>query len=245
MNQYWTNKSFVAFDTETTGLDFSEDRIIEAAIAVFVKSQHVWSFNWLLNTKIESKPDAVKVHGITDQERWDTGIDSKEVMLHLAAMFRRMTRYNSPLVVFNSPFDMTMLRREFALTKTAYTLDGLKIIDPLVIDRHYQKNVPVFTAPHMRQISMAARYGLIAPTHRALDDAICAGNIAIAQSLHHAGIRNVPTSQLVEKQERWFEEFAQKVRSFGAKKAISFSLPAWPFGDMEESQENVPELSVT
>jgi DNA polymerase-3 subunit epsilon len=228
---FWPNRSFVAFDTETTGLDFDNDRIIQAAIAVFVKGQHVWSFDWLLNTKRESEPEAVAIHNITDEQRWKEGEDSLPVMQHLIALFRRSIRANCPVVAFNSPFDFTMFRREIARFHLDFDMDGLHIIDPLVLDRHFQKNVPVFTAPYMRQCEMAARYGLSIPTHDALQDAICAGNIALAQSIHYSGIRNVSPLELERKQLAWHDEFKVKVENFARRKNIQFSIPQWPFGD--------------
>jgi DNA polymerase III subunit epsilon len=230
-HNYWPNRSFVAFDTETTGLDFENDRIIQAAIAVFVRGQQVWSFDWLLNTSVPSSPEALAVHKIDDQLRWDTGLDSKEVMLHLVAMFRRMTHYNSPIIAYNAPFDFTMLRKELTRFKISYDFKDLHVIDPLVIDRHFQKNVPIFTKPHMRQEQMAARYGILPPSHNALEDAICTGNIAVAQSLHHSGIRNVSPNELHRKQEVWFGQFKEKVNAFADKKQITFTLSSWPFGD--------------
>lgn len=230
-SNFWPNKSFISFDTETTGLDFENDRIIQIAIAVFVHGQHVWSFNWYLNTKRPSAPEALAVHGITDEMRWAEGVDSKEVMRHIQALFRRMRSANSPLVAFNAPFDFTMLRNEWKRFDLDFDLSDLWVIDPLVIDRHYQKNIPVFTAPHMRQAQMAARYGLSAPTHNALDDAICAGHIALAQGLHYPGIRHSSPRELHKHQTIWFDDFTKKVQRFAEKKAISFSLPQWPFGD--------------
>jgi DNA polymerase III subunit epsilon len=236
-HNYWVNRSFIAFDTETTGLDFENDRIIQAAVAVFSKGQQVWSFNWLLNTDIESSAEAVAVHGITDEYRKEHGIPSIGVMLHLCNMFRRMQRSNAPVVAFNAPFDFSMFRAELKRFSLDFNLDGLHVYDPLVVDRHYQKNVPIFTAPFMRQSSMAARYGLSIPTHDALDDAICAGHIALAQSIHHSPLRSASPAELDRRQAQWHSEFAAKVNAFASKKDFKFYIPQWPFGDMNGNQE--------
>lgn len=230
MTNYWPNRSFIVVDTETTGLDLENDRPIEIGVAVFLKSQLVWTFDWLLNTKKQSNPDAVAVHGITDEERWEKGVDSKSVCQHLIAMFRRNARSHCPVVVFNAQFDFSILHAEFDRFKLEYDFDDVNVIDPLVIERHFEKNIPIFTKPWMRQQQMALRYGITPPNHRALADAICTGNIALAQTLHHPGIRHMSVSELHRTQEKWFAEFKTKVDNFAKKKSIEFSMPSWPFG---------------
>jgi DNA polymerase III subunit epsilon len=230
-HNFWVNRSFVAFDTETTGLDFENDRVIQLAVAVFVKGQNVWNFNWLLNTPHPSNPEAVGVHGITDERRYTEGVEPKGVFEHYRALLCRMRDGNAPVVAFNAPFDFTMVRKEFERYKIQFDFSSLKVIDPLVIDRHYQKNVPVFTKPHMRLSSMATRYGISQPTHDALDDAICTGHVLVGQTLHYSRLRTASPLELHRLQLGWYEEFRGKVRSFADKKQITFTLPDWPFGD--------------
>jgi DNA polymerase III subunit epsilon len=245
-HNYWANKSFVAFDTETTGLDFENDRMIQGALAVFLKGQNVWNWDWLINTRKESSPEALGVHGISDELRYTTGTDAKSVCLHLRALFCRMRDRNSPLVAFNAPFDFSMVRAEFKRFKINMDWKGLHVIDPLTIDRHYQKNVPVFTAPFMRQVEMAARYGVSAPTHNALDDAICTGHIALAQTLHHSAIRTASPIEMDRRQAQWHQEWAAKVTAFTNKKGLEWSIPAWPFGDgLENDNQRQDALGTT
>jgi DNA polymerase III subunit epsilon len=231
-HNFWVNRSFIVIDTETTGLDFENDRIIQLAVAVFLKGQNVWNFDWLLNTPKASHPEALAVHRHTDEERYRSGVGAKPVFEHCRALLRRMRDNNSPVVAFNAPFDFTFLRAEFKRFKLG-ELPEVRVIDPLVIDRHYQKNIPVFTKPHMRLASMAARYGVSAPTHNALDDAICTGHVLVGQSLHYSSIRTASPLDLHRRQLGWSEEFAAKVRAFADKKQIQFSIPRWPFGDDE------------
>lgn len=227
---YWPNRSFVSFDTETTGLSVTDDRLIQAGLSVFLKGQHIWDFNWYSSVSIPSKPDAVAVHNITDEWRWANGIHSRSICQHLLTMFNRLRETNQPLIVFNAPFDMALLRAEFRRFNMNLNLEGLYVIDPLVIDRHFQKNIPVFTKPWMRLGQMAARYGVSAPNHNALDDARCAGYIAVAQSIHHSTIRTCTIRDLHMRQTQWYEEFRLKVEQIGAKKHVNFLVPPWPWG---------------
>jgi DNA polymerase III subunit epsilon len=230
-HNFWVNRSFIVIDTETTGLDFENDRIIQLAVAVFLKGQNVWNFEWLFNTKYASTAEAVVVHGITDERRYAEGVDIAPVLQHCRALFRRMRDANSPLVAFNAPFDLTFLRAEFRRFKTGW-IDEIHIIDPLVIDRHYEKNVPIFTKPYMRLGQMAARYGLQPPNHNALIDAIVTGHLTVAQTIHHSRIRTLSPRELHNTQQIWYDDWRKRVTTFLEKKKIEdWHMPAWPFGD--------------
>lgn len=236
---YWPNRSFVSFDTETTGLSVIDDRIIQSGLSVFLKGQNIWNFQWFSNTARPSHEDAVATHGITDEWRWANGIHPRNICEHLLTMLNRLRESNQPLIVFNAAFDLALLRAEFRRFNMNFNTEGLYVIDPLVIDRHFETKIPVFTKPYMRLGQMAARYGVSAPTHDALDDAKCTGYIAVAQSIHHPSIRSISIRDLHMRQTQWYEEFAAKVDMIGKKKNVSFLVPPWPWGwDSEPTLTN-------
>lgn len=228
---FWPNRSYIAFDTESTGLDLVNDRPIQVAVAVFLKGQVIWHFNWYSNTSRPSASEALAVHQIQDDWRQANGIHPREIMVQLMGMFNRCIEHNVPVIAFNAPFDFSMIIGEMRRFSLKLNTERLYVIDPLVIDRHYEKNVPIFTKPFMRLGQMAARYGVSAPTHNALDDAICAGYVATAQSIHHSAIRTGSPRELHARQTDWYMDFRGKIRAFAAKKNIEFSTPDWPFGD--------------
>jgi DNA polymerase III subunit epsilon len=235
---YWPKKDFISFDTETTGLDFENDRIIQAAMCIFHGGQLVWQFNWLLNTDYPSSAEATAVHGITDEYRKEKGIEPGPVFQAINGLITRLRENQAPLVIFNAPFDLIMLRKEFERAKISFARKGLYIVDPLVIDRHYQVNVPVFTKPYMRLQKMAARFGVIPPSHDALDDAKTAGYIAIEQSFAYKGIRSANIPALHENQRLWYEQWCSKFVDFANKKKFEVRIPSWPFGiDAADAQQ--------
>lgn len=229
---FWPNRSFAVVDTETTGLDFFNDRVIQLAVAVFANSQNIWNFEWYSNVSKPSALEAVAVHNISDEWRWANGINPREIANHFLIMMNRLKERNCPVVAFNAPFDFGMMRQEFKRFNMNLNTDGLYVIDPLVIDRHFERNVPVFTSPYMRLGQMAARYGCSQPTHNALEDAKVTGYVACAQSIHHSSIRNVSIRDLHERQTVWYGEFRKKVEDFARKKDLQFAVPDWPWGDI-------------
>lgn len=227
----WPRRTYIALDTETTGLVFDEDRIIQIGIAVFYKGEYVHGWEWLSNVGRPSHPDAVATHGIIDEYRYENGESPRRIFPQIMSLVHRMQEAKQPIVVFNSPFDFSFLQRECEITGASFYKEQLYVVDPLVIDRHFEKNVPVFTKPWMRQQQMAARYGVGSSNHTALADAIIAGKIAYAQTLHHPGIRNASVPELHRCQEQWYEEWAKIFISFARKKEFSVSIPGWPFGN--------------
>ena len=231
---YWPRKCFIVFDTETTGLDFQKDRIIQVGVAVFNQEMYIHGWKWLLNTTYPSDADAVAVHGITDTHRYAEGESAHIVIPRVLGLFKRMRAAHGPVVAFNAPFDMSMFSVECSRLGIRFNVNGLHVIDPLVIDRHFERNVPIFTKPFMRLNQMAGRYGVLAPTHDALADCISTGYVAIAQSVHHTAIRRAELPDLVRSQQTWYEEWATKFISFAEKKDFIPRLPRWPFGDYVE-----------
>jgi DNA polymerase-3 subunit epsilon len=229
---YWPNRPFISFDTETTGLSFTEDRIIQIGLGVFKDGKCIWGWEWLVEPEDHrpSHPDAVKTHGITDEYRLQKGTAPSLAIPRVVHMLNKMKDRGLFVVAFNAPFDFTMLRAECDRLDNPFPYGGLHVIDPLVVERGNERNIPVFVKPWMRQIEMAKRYGLVEPQHEAMGDAICAGQIAIEQSLHYP-IRSLSMPELHRRQEKWYDEWAGKFISFARKKNFNVSIPKWPFGD--------------
>jgi DNA polymerase III subunit epsilon len=226
----WPQKSFIVIDTETTGLNFETDRVIEVCVAVFVRGQYIHGFDWIVNSGKESHPDAIATHGITNEQQFSEGRDPSEVFPWIHNMIGQMRAAKLPVMAFNAPFDFSMLRAEWNRIGISLQKEDLYVIDPLVVDRHYQVNVPVFTKPWMRLGHMAARYGVKPPTHRALEDAVTTGLVAVEQSFHYPALRHNSMSELMRKQHQWYLEWAGKFQAYAKKKDFQFNILPWPFG---------------
>ena len=57
---------FVAIDLETTGLDPSEDKIIEISAVKFNNGEVIDSLTFLVNPSIKLKPKIIQITGIND-----------------------------------------------------------------------------------------------------------------------------------------------------------------------------------
>jgi len=149
----------IYYDTETTGVSFDEDRIIEIAAYDPVQDR---TFEALINPKKPIPADATKIHNITDDMVKDAP-SFKEVGLK----FSEFCSDNAVLIAHNNDgFDKPMLSAEF--TREKLTLPDWHYIDTLKWARKYRPDLPRHSLQHLRKT-----YGFPENNaHRALDDVI-------------------------------------------------------------------------
>ena len=128
--------TFVSIDTETTGLDFENDRVIEFGASVFIRGRCVHSSGWYIKTDIENSGYAV--NGITD-EQIQNGYEPAWSFLHIASLLHKKP---AVILAYNAPFDLTMLAHEMRRHDIYYDFSRLRIIDPLVVYRRFHPFQP-------------------------------------------------------------------------------------------------------
>ena len=178
----WVDDGFVAFDTETTGVDVSADRIVSAAAVEFRNGVEVSSREWLIKVDVQIPQAASAVHGITDQMSQSRGLAQVEA---LGSIREYLVSSKIPVVCFNSQFDRTIL--DSNLERVGYRpLSGVVDICPYVIDKHMDKYVK--GKAQRRLQPTVARYGLElneADWHGALADARITGLLMLAQQARY------------------------------------------------------------
>ena len=55
------------FDTETTGVDFADDRVVSIGVVVGEHDKVIHEYYSMVNPERKSNPDAARVHGLTDE----------------------------------------------------------------------------------------------------------------------------------------------------------------------------------
>jgi DNA polymerase-3 subunit epsilon len=203
----FANVRRTAWDTETTGTDPVNDRIITAAFVVRTPGRDDLVFNYLINPGVPIPPATTEVHGIDDAKVQAEGQDPKaalnELADHLAAA---ITRY-LPVVAFNQSFDWSMLHYELLRhgLPTVYDRVGgepLVLIDPLVLDKKFGERP---TGKRQRKLKPTAeRYGVVLEDwHEAQADAVAALLIAEAQFERFPELNRMAPQQLFAAQKQW------------------------------------------
>lgn len=175
----------VVFDLETTGVDVRTARIVTAYVGVLAAGGTVGQGrSWLADPGVEIPEGAAAVHGITTERARAEGHPAREVVADVIAELRTATAEGTiPLVVYNAPYDLTLLHHEALRHGLEPLPTPALVIDPLVIDKgvdRYRKGKRTLEAA-------CAHYGVaIEGAHDADVDAVAAGLVAQAILRQHA-----------------------------------------------------------
>lgn len=183
------------WDTETTGPEPLDDRIVTAAFTVRAPGVEDRTFEYLINPGIPIPEATTKIHGVSTAKAQAEGRDPRtaldEIANHLLAALAR----GMPVVAFNQSFDWSILhydliRNGLPTMEDRLGTDPVTLVDPHVIDQHV---MPRVRGKNMRRLKPTAeRYGVkVENWHEASADAAAALGIAEAQFERHARLAEV------------------------------------------------------
>lgn len=138
----WTDERMVGFDLETTAPDPQEARIVTAAIVAVGGGLATEELALLADPGVEIPEGAAAVHGITTERARAEGKPLDVVVSTVLAALTSYARAGAPIVVFNARYDLTVLDRMarlFGLQPLQLAVPGLRVVDPLVIDKQLER----------------------------------------------------------------------------------------------------------
>ena len=175
--------AFIAFDTETTGLDPASGRIVEIGAVKFDRCGVIARYNVLINPEMPMPEEAGKVNGITDAMLKDKPV--------IADVFPDFFDFigTGVLVAHNAPFDINYVNAE--LKRIGKSPLANKAVDT----RIFAKEVFPGLSSYALQ-DLAVQFGITAlEAHRAGDDArVC---MELFDKILNRFLKNNP--ELVEK----------------------------------------------
>ena len=169
----------VLFDTETTGLAYSRDEVIEFAAVVVEKRDGIPTVIEEYDQLISLRPGGFvpakieQLTGITNQDLRERGIPKTRVCCDIA----RMIAGNTLLLAYNAHFDLSFLFYLLLRHGDPTILKGKDKLDLLTV---YKDRKPF---PHKLTNAIDA-YGLtgqVVNSHRAVDDVIA--TVAVMQAM--------------------------------------------------------------
>ncbi|WP_226082271.1 3'-5' exonuclease [Mycetocola spongiae] len=225
----WSANPLAVFDLETTGIDVTTSRIVSAHVGVLAADGSVLRrLDWLADPGVEIPAQASAVHGISTERARAEGRPAAEVVAEIVAALRELLAAGTPVVIYNAPYDLSLLQHE-ALRYGVPALEGPSpIIDPLVIDKavdRYRKG--------KRTLEAASQfYGVdLVDAHDASSDAIAAGRVAQAIARAHAAkLAQHSAEELHALQVGWCAEQAASFQEYMRRtKDPSFTTSgSWP-----------------
>lgn len=209
----WASGPLVGFDTETTGVNVAEDRVVTAAV-VFRDETGTHEATWLIDPGVEIPERASAIHGITTEMARANGQSPAEALPDIADTLVESLAAGFPVVAFNAAYDLMILDadlRRHGLPTLAERLgrEVSPVIDPLVMDRaleRYRKGKRTLT-------DLCRVYGIAASEdmHTAEVDVAATLDLLTAMAAKHGEVAAMTAPELhawqVTAHRAWAEDF--------------------------------------
>lgn len=218
----WHKGTLIGFDVETTGLDLSKDEIISSGIVVVSGGDKEVTHS-VIKPSIPVPDQAINLHKLS-RDTIEKGKDPKtgieEMLTKLAFEMNR----GGTLVVFNAPFDLTILDRqaiELGLNRLQDRVEAMTVIDPLVIDRAANP-----TRLGRRNLQTLCRHYRVKfeTAHHADGDAISAARLAWKMADTHKVLREASPDHIHWQQAIWAASQASQL-ALKIKKPVDSDWP--------------------
>lgn len=136
----WTSLPRIGFDTETTGRNPKEARLVTCSIVYRSNTGTLEKRYWLADPGVEIPLETTRVHGITTEQARSEGRPIDEVLEEVAAVLAGHMKRGFPVVAYNAGYDCTLIECELArhqLPTLTERLGGevFPVIDPYLLDR--------------------------------------------------------------------------------------------------------------
>lgn len=221
-------ETLAVFDLETTGIDVVTSRIVSANVSLLDgRGDVVRRSDWLADPGVPIPEQATAVHGITTERARAEGRPAPLVVAEIVAALRSYFDAGIPVVVYNAPYDLSLLFHEAERHRVAPLVNPFPVIDPLVID----KAVDRYRKGKRTLVAAAFHYGVeLTDAHDAGADAIAAGRVAQAIARTHSRALDVDAIELHRLQESWCEDQAVSFQDYMRRNrdATFVASTGWP-----------------
>lgn len=189
------------FDLETTGVDVTTDRIVTAHVGLLdAGGSVIRARDWFADPGVAIPEGATAIHGITTERARADGRPAAEVVAEVGEALRALLDAGIPIVAYNAPYDFSLLKYESLRHGIDPIIDPSPVIDPLVVDKAYDR-----WRRGKRTLSVvAAHYAVrLDGAHEASADAVAAGRVAQALAERFAAWLPPTVSELHTRQIGW------------------------------------------
>lgn len=226
-----------AFDTESTGVNVLQDRIVTASIAYLDPSDNlIQNYEWLVNPGIDIPEEASAIHGVTTEIATRDGSDPATAIYEIASVVSYFLNNGVPVVAYNAAYDFSILDSEIrrhlgyenGLAAFLNEPDSLfYIVDPYILDLRldkWRKGSRTLTAS-------AQHYGVeLESAHQSFDDCIAAAGVARGLWSSYPALTEGTFPELFELQVDWYREIMHDRREYFTRvgKEMTDFSDIWP-----------------
>jgi DNA polymerase-3 subunit epsilon len=213
----WHRGPLVGFDLETTGVDPTTARIVTASLVFLPPGRPVTACrSWLVDPGVEIPDEAATIHGITTERARAEGVPAGAAVGEILTAVDRTWQAGVPMVVFNAPYDLTVIDAEAA--RYAHLPLSARpgwrravILDPLVMDRRVDR----YRRGRRTLQAAAEHYGIGAfDPHSSDADAAAACLVARAIAERFGWVARVAPPALHAVQGLWYRQWAARFQEY-------------------------------
>ena len=200
------------FDLETTGVDVTADRIVTAHVGLLdAAGRVIRARDWLADPGVAIPEGASAIHGISTEHARTHGRPAGEVVAEVVEAVRGLLDAGIPVVAYNAPFDFSMLKYESQRHDVAPIENPSPVIDPLVVDKAYDR----WRKGKRTLEVVAAHYAVrLDAAHEASADAVAAGRVAQALAERFAPWLPESVHELHTRQIGWARAQAESLTEY-------------------------------
>ncbi len=223
----WVHDPILAVDTETTGVDPAEDRIVEMAAVRLDHGEITLSWSTIVDPGVEIPDQAANIHGITTQRAQTEGVLPVDALRHLGEL---IAGHDGPVVIYNARFDWPLLITE--ADRHGLIWPDALLLDPLVLDKHLDP----YRRGSRKLIDTAGHYGVtltVDDAHGAAADALAAARITEAMVRNTPAMAATTLEALQVWQQRWhddqaasFADYMRRARDPQFTKQLGWPVPS-------------------
>lgn len=206
----WTKQLRAAFDVETTGLSYTDDRIVQASLVLVSKDDKaIFALDWIIDPGMEIPQEVVDVHGVTNEMVKEEGVPLEQGVPEIVHNLNLLFEEGIPVVAFNAAFDMTFVKANAAVCGVE-DFTPCPVIDPYVMNKFVQRY-----RKGKRNLGVLCQdYNI--PTenmHNASYDAYCAAKYGWCLAREYFQL-DLPAEKLHEKQILWSRAQGHSLRDY-------------------------------
>lgn len=258
----WRDGQMACFDTETTGVNTSLDRVVTGCVALVPAAtggpRPPKLFEWMADPGIEIPAGATEIHGITTEYARQHGRPAVDVVEDITDLIAFFMGEGVPIVGANLQYDLTLLDRECRRHGVKPLCERVKVVGPVIDVMVIDKAADPYRGGSRRLEPLCETYGVkLDGAHNSTADAIAAGRIAwkmAAGPIKRTPPRNprrgsaeaprldiggMKLSDLHEAQIGWKAEQAKSLAAYlkGKGEDVTDVRPEWPFVPVPQADE--------
>lgn len=225
----WHEGILVSFDCETTGVDVETARIVTAAVCTINPlAGSVHRDEWLINPEVDIPAEATAVHGITADMARTAGRPADEAIGEIVSTLSAAWDQGLPVIVYNAPYDVSLVDREYRRHWHGAPLAPGHVIDPLCLDKQYDR----YRKGSRKLTAVAAHYGITLSeldAHGATADAMASARVAWKLAKKFPELAATPLADLHAAQVGWYRQQAISLGRYFASQGNHEPVPTeWP-----------------